>query len=120
MVGYCLTSATSAHSLFFLYGTGANGKSFFANVISTILGDYAATASMDTLVKTRGDRHPTDLAGLRGARLVTAIETEQGQRLTETPPRGAGSGSWSWWPINSTDLVPCLDRVGWLQSNNSY
>ncbi len=47
MVGYCLTGVTSAHALFFLYGTGANGKSVFANVISTILGDYAATASMD-------------------------------------------------------------------------
>ena len=39
MVGYCLTGSTSAHALFFLYGTGANGKSVFANVISTILGD---------------------------------------------------------------------------------
>jgi len=25
----------------------------------------------------RGERHPTDLAGLRGARVVTAHETEQ-------------------------------------------
>jgi putative DNA primase/helicase len=69
MVGYCLTGVTSAHALFFLYGTGANGKSVFANVVSTILSDYATTASMDTFVETRGDRHPTDLAGLRGARL---------------------------------------------------
>ena len=29
MAGYCLTGATSAHALFFLYGTGANGKSVF-------------------------------------------------------------------------------------------
>jgi putative DNA primase/helicase len=29
------------------------------------------------------DRHPTDLAGLRGARLVTAIETEEGRRWAE-------------------------------------
>ncbi|ELQ4312106.1 phage/plasmid primase, P4 family [Pseudomonas aeruginosa] len=92
MVGYCLTGVTSAHALFFLYGTGANGKSVFANAISTILGDYAATASMDTFVETRGDRHPTDLAGLRGARFVTAIETEQGRRLNESKVKAITGG----------------------------
>ncbi|MCX7668996.1 MAG: phage/plasmid primase, P4 family, partial [Anaerolineae bacterium] len=92
MVGYCLTGVTSAHALFFLYGTGANGKSVFANVISTILGDYAATASMDTFVETRGERHPTDLAGLRGARFVTAIETEQGRRLNESKVKAITGG----------------------------
>ena len=92
MVGYCLTGVTSAHALFFLYGTGANGKSVFANVISTILGDYACTASMDTFVETRGDRHPTDLAGLRGARFVTAIETEQGRRLNESKIKAITGG----------------------------
>ena len=92
MVGYCLTGVTNAHALFFLYGTGANGKSVFVNVISTILGDYAATASMDTFVETRGDRHPTDLAGLRGARFVTAIETEQGRRLNESKVKAITGG----------------------------
>jgi len=92
MVGYCLTGTTSAHALFFLYGTGANGKSVFANVVSTLLGDYAATASMDTFVETRGDRHPTDLAGLRGARFVTAIETEQGRRLNESKVKAITGG----------------------------
>jgi putative DNA primase/helicase len=92
MVGYCLTGVTSAHALFFLYGTGANGKSVFANVVSTILGDYAATASMDTFVETRGDRYPTDLAGLRGARFVTAIETEQGRRLNESKVKAITGG----------------------------
>ncbi|WP_061953539.1 phage/plasmid primase, P4 family [Cupriavidus pauculus] len=92
MVGYCLTGVTSAHALFFLYGTGANGKSVFANVVSTILGDYASTASMDTFVEARGDRHPTDLAGLRGARFVTAIETEQGRRLNESKVKAITGG----------------------------
>ncbi len=48
VVGYCLTGDISTHALFFLYGTGANGKSVFVNVISTVLGDYAANAPMDT------------------------------------------------------------------------
>jgi putative DNA primase/helicase len=92
MVGYCLTGVTSAHALFFLYGTGANGKSVFANVIASILGDYACTAPMDTFVETRGDRHPTDLAGLRGARFVTAIETEQGRRWNEAKVKAITGG----------------------------
>ena len=82
--GYCLTGSTQEHALFFLYGTGANGKSVFVNTIFTLLGDYAANAPMDTFMETRGDRHPTDLAGLRGSRFVGATETEQGRRWNES------------------------------------
>jgi putative DNA primase/helicase len=82
--GYCLTGSTQEHALFFLYGTGANGKSVFVNTLFTIVGDYAANAPMDTFMETRGDRHPTDLAGLRGARFVAATETEQGRRWNES------------------------------------
>lgn len=92
MVGYCLTGVTSEHALFFLYGTGANGKSVFVNVMSTILGDYAASAPMDTFMEARGDRHPTDLAGLRGARFVASIETEQGRRWNESKVKAITGG----------------------------
>jgi putative DNA primase/helicase len=92
MIGYCLTGVTSEHALFFLYGTGANGKSVFVNVITTILGDYAANAPMDTFMETRTDRHPTDLAGLRGARFVSSIETEQGRRWNESKVKAITGG----------------------------
>jgi putative DNA primase/helicase len=82
--GYCLTGSTQEHALFFLYGTGANGKSVFVNTLFTVLGDYAAIAPMDTFMESRADRHPTDLAGLRGARFVAATETEQGRRWNES------------------------------------
>ena len=91
-VGYCLTGVTSEHALFFLYGTGANGKSVFVNVIATILGDYATNAPMDTFMESRSDRHPTDLAGLRGARFVAAIETEQGRRWNESKLKAITGG----------------------------
>ena len=84
MTGYCLTGVTDEHALFFLYGTGANGKSVFVNTLATILGSYAANAPMDTFMETRSDRHPTDLAGLRGARMVSSVETEQGRRWAES------------------------------------
>lgn len=84
VAGYCLTGSTQEHAMFFLYGTGSNGKSVFVNTLVTILGDYAANAPMETFMDNRNDRHPTDLAGLRGARVVTATETEQGRRWNES------------------------------------
>jgi putative DNA primase/helicase len=84
VIGYALTGVTVEHALFFLYGTGANGKSVFVNTIAAILGDYATNAAMDTFMATQGERHPTDMASLRGARLVTSIETEQGRRWAES------------------------------------
>ncbi|MDI3309546.1 MAG: phage/plasmid primase, P4 family, partial [Acetobacteraceae bacterium] len=80
VVGYALTGVTTEHALFFLYGTGANGKSVFLNTLTALLGDYATVAPMDMFMATSGERHPTDMAGLRGARIVTSIETEQGSR----------------------------------------
>ena len=90
--GYCLTGSTQEHALFFLYGTGANGKSVFVNTLATILGDYAASAPMDTFMETRSDRHPTDMAGLRGARFVSSIETEQGRRWNESKVKSLTGG----------------------------
>jgi putative DNA primase/helicase len=84
MAGYALTGLTQEHALFFLYGTGANGKSVFVNTISGILGSYHRTAPIETFTASNSDRHPTELAGLRAARLVTAIETEEGRRWAES------------------------------------
>ncbi len=92
MAGYCLTGVTTEHALFFLYGTGANGKSVFANTLTAIMGDYATVAPMDMFMATTGDRHPTDMAGLRGARIVTSIETEQGSRWAESKLKALTGG----------------------------
>jgi putative DNA primase/helicase len=81
--GYALTGITREHTLVFIYGPGGNGKSVFLNVLTAILSAYAATAAMDTFTASRGDKHPTDLAMLRGARLVTASETEEGREWAE-------------------------------------
>ena len=82
--GYALTGDIREHALFFVYGPGGNGKSVFLNVLTGILGDYAAVASMETLTASKHDRHPTDLAMLKGARLVTASETEEGRAWAES------------------------------------
>lgn len=92
MAGYTLTGITSEHALFFLYGTGANGKSVFVNTLAAVLGDYATNAPMDTFMETKTDKHPTDVAGLRGARLVTAIEVEKGRRWAEAKIKSLTGG----------------------------
>jgi putative DNA primase/helicase len=84
VAGYSLTGSTQEHALFFLYGVGANGKTTFINAITACAGDYHRTAPIETFTASSVDRHPTDLAGLRGARLVTAIETEEGRRWAES------------------------------------
>jgi putative DNA primase/helicase len=81
--GYCLTGLTREHALVFVHGPGGNGKSVFLNVVTGILQDYAVTAAMDTFTVSLSDKHPTDLAMLRGARLVTASETEEGRSWAE-------------------------------------
>lgn len=81
--GYCLTGDTREHALLFGYGPGGNGKSVFLNTVAHIMGDYALTAGMETFTASKNDRHTTELARLRGARLVTASETEEGRAWAE-------------------------------------
>lgn len=83
MVGYCLTGDTREECLFFLYGEGGNGKGTFVGALSAILSDFAKDAAMDTFLASQHERHSTDLAMLRGARLVTASETERGRSWNE-------------------------------------
>jgi putative DNA primase/helicase len=83
-LGYALSGDTREHALFFGYGTGANGKSILLSTVSGILGAYHRSAPIETFTTNNGDRHPTDLPGLRGARLVSATETEEGRRWAES------------------------------------
>jgi putative DNA primase/helicase len=92
VAGYVLTGSTAEHVLFFCYGTGANGKSTLLNTLSGILASYCAVAQMETFTASNADRHPTELAMLRGARLVTANETEQGRRLAEARIKSVTGG----------------------------
>ena len=83
-VGYSLTGATDEQCLFFLHGSGSNGKSTLLNVIRELLGDYALQCPAETLmVKQGGGSIPNDIARLRGARMVATSETEEGRRFAE-------------------------------------
>jgi len=92
MCGYSLSGLTREHALFFVYGTGANGKSVFLNTIAGVMGDYAKTAPIEAFVASSNEHHPTDLAGLQGARLVTAVETEDGRSWAESKLKALTGG----------------------------
>lgn len=84
-VGYSLTGATSEQCAFFLYGTGRNGKSTFLDIIRDIFGDYAANIQPETIMvrNSQGSAINSDIARLKGARLVTSVEPNEGVRINE-------------------------------------
>ena len=81
--GYALTGKTTEHKLFFCYGTGRNGKSVFLNTLMQLWGDYARRSAASTFLHSKGDKHPTDVAGLQGARLVAGSELPKGKTWDE-------------------------------------
>jgi len=83
MTGYLLTGSVSEHAFFFGHGTGANGKTTFVNTVCRVLGDYATPIGSEVLMSSSYDRHPTELAKLRGIRLAVASEIERGKTWAE-------------------------------------
>ncbi|MDO8864133.1 phage/plasmid primase, P4 family [Haliea sp. E1-2-M8] len=82
--GYALTGHTREHKLLFLYGTGRNGKSVFLNTLFDVMADYSKRAAAQTFLDSHSERHPTDLAGLHGARLVAGSELPPGKVWNES------------------------------------
>jgi putative DNA primase/helicase len=84
-VGYTLFGDPREQVILMVNGPGGTGKSTFISVIQSILADYAATADFSTFLKK--DRvnggASDDVASLAGARLVSSIEVDQGQKLAE-------------------------------------
>lgn len=84
-VGYTLTGDVSEQTLFFCYGTGANGKSTFIETVMRLLGGYSQRAPNAMISSGRGGGSvPNEVARLRGARMAATSEVEQNQRLAES------------------------------------
>ncbi len=81
-LGYALTGVIREQHLWFWYGVGSNGKGTLANLLAHVLGDYFLTAP-PYLLERGTDRHPTELARLRGARLVMSVEIQEDWALNE-------------------------------------
>ncbi len=96
-VGYSLTGDTREQALFLGYGHGANGKSVFLEVLTALLGEYAANASFDTFDAGRRNESTNDLAALKGKRFVTVIESDEDRRLAEARVKA----------VTGQDLITC-------------
>ncbi len=83
MAGYALTGVIREHVLGFMFGGGANGKSTYIATTRAMMGDYAVTAPRGLLFRSRGERHPTELTVLFGARFVACAEIEEGRAFDE-------------------------------------
>lgn len=83
LVGLSASGEPGEQILPFVYGSGANGKSVFMEVVQRVLGEYAASASSRMLMRQAFHGHETEVARLAGARLVVLSELNDGERFDE-------------------------------------
>lgn len=83
LIGYSLTGEISEQIMVFLIGGGSNGKSTFINTIKDIMGEYGKQAKSDTFIKKKETGANNDIARLVSSRFVSAIESEDGEQLSE-------------------------------------
>jgi putative DNA primase/helicase len=81
--GYSLTGDSSEQVIFILHGSGANGKSTLLETMRAVIGDYSMNAPAEALMVKQAGAVSNDIARLRGARFVTAVETGSEGRLAE-------------------------------------
>lgn len=93
LLGYSLLGTVREHLLVICWGNGANGKSTLLETVQAVLGEYAAPADPSLLMSKRADAHPAGIADLRGLRLVTCQETDQGRTLDEATVKNLTGGT---------------------------
>lgn len=84
MAGYALTGSIKEQKLFFLHGSGSNGKSVFLDVLRNIGGTYSHNLPAEALMTSKHERHPTTLAALHGKRLAISSEIEESAHWAES------------------------------------
>jgi putative DNA primase/helicase len=114
--GYWLTGSVEEEVFFFIHGGGQNGKSKFLGAVQAVLGDYADTIGSEVLMISATDRHPTELAKLRGLRLAIAYEVEDGRTWAEAKIKALTGGDkitarfmrrdfFSFWPTFKLAII---------------
>lgn len=126
-LGSTLVGTSLFHLLPVFVGTGRNGKSVLVDTISSVLGsDYAGALDKTLLVKQKHESHPTKLMALRGKRLMTASETDAGDKIANASikmltggdlitARGIGQDQVTFKPTHSlllmTNSLPEVDEL---------
>lgn len=84
--GYGLLGTSREQVFALFHGEGANGKSTLVDIVGRIMGGYATSLPIATLIgdtTKKGSEATPDLARLPGARLVRAAEPKEGLPLNE-------------------------------------
>ncbi len=78
LTGYTLLHNNPEEIFIILWGAGKNGKTVTTKVLKKIIGGYAKTAMVDTIMKSRvkgdGAGHRSDLVAIASARMVMIAE----------------------------------------------
>ncbi len=84
-VGYSLTGSTAEQCVFFLLGSGSNGKSTFVEILRHMFDSYATNVQAESIMMRgkSGGSASGDIARLAGARFVTSAEPSEGMRVNE-------------------------------------
>lgn len=87
-MGYCLSGSTEAEKFIVLYGSGGGGKGTIMETIAAALGrDYTATLSVSALLAGQrtadGSAHNSEIAKLKGKRMVLSSETSKGCKFDD-------------------------------------
>jgi putative DNA primase/helicase len=80
IAGYMLAGGNPERILPVFYGVGRNGKTVLVEILLEVMGDYGTKTPVSTFLAKRTGGPTNDLARLRGARLISASEFEEGAR----------------------------------------
>jgi putative DNA primase/helicase len=83
LLGYSLTGVTREEEIYFWHGGGKNGKGVLMSIIEWIMNGYCVTSNEEAFMMSSGDRHPTELARFKGARVVLVSEIAANRRWNE-------------------------------------
>jgi putative DNA primase/helicase len=120
MAGAAAVGDNRDELLHVLHGPGANGKSKKVEAIRAALGSYAAVAPAEVFLERRSGGPQPELVRLRGARLLTASETEQGARLSVALVKAlTGGDTISARLLHSNEIVEYVPHFSpWLRTNH--
>lgn len=91
-IAYSMSGLTDEQCFFFAYGSGANGKSVFFNMLERIGGEYHQQAAPGMFKLKIGDAISNDVARLRFSRIVVTEETEENKYMDEAKIKALTGG----------------------------
>ncbi|MFG2292014.1 phage/plasmid primase, P4 family [Streptomyces sp. NPDC048603] len=101
LVGYGISGSVSEQCFVFMHGQGSNGKSVLLDAILYVFAGITRSTEFSTFEqRTAVGQASPELASLRGARLVTASETEKYSRLAEALVKQLTGGD----PVTAREL----------------